>query len=182
MKKLLVLMLVLGMASVANATLTLDITGGASDIGVASDVTFYPADNTNTFVVVDTTPGRTLTGGALTEDAPEASNVQSSNVISVLYPGALTSINAAISTAYGDTVSSDGIMGGLGTAVSAGVDAGLYMDSYVLGGGDAYVYLVHTPDWANYTAIDKQWVPEPATVVMLGLGGLFMLRRRKYNK
>jgi len=65
-------------------------------------------------------------------------------------------------------------------SVQPGVHFEISVYGYVL--GDTYTIELYASDWA--TLLDSWYVhrvaiPEPLTVALLGLGGLFLLRRRK---
>jgi hypothetical protein len=77
--------------------------------------------------------------------------------------------------AYGDTMSSDPSGSSLRTAVTQGR---IYQNGSVVGTDDLVLTDANGDPWVTgtkYTAI----VPEPATVAILGLGSLVLLRRRR---
>jgi hypothetical protein len=77
--------------------------------------------------------------------------------------------------AYGDTMSSDPSGSSLRTAVTTGR---IYQNGSVVGTDDLVLTDANGNPWVSgtkYTAI----VPEPATVAILGLGSLVLLRRRR---
>ena len=165
MKKVLILMLVLGMASLASATLQfVDPASSGSNLSIESTALFVFADSTYIFVVADTT-GTVPSGGGLTAAAPDNSGWAGS--ISGTYPGANTAIATLLSL-----TAVDGMWGDF-TQATGSKAAGIYADSITWAG---ITYLVGTKDFTTYTLLDT--IPEPMTVALLGLGGLF-LRRRK---
>jgi hypothetical protein len=162
MKKLLVLMLVLGMATAANATviswsvdsLTLDINATAVVNLVADDATGYDIKSVGATAgavasIVDIDPlaaaGQDATATALADPYLGWWNILSADSTG-------TPMNSIVSGNHFDVT-----IKGLATGTYA-----INSDYY------------GTNDVLNITV-----VPEPATVALLGLGGLFLLRRRK---
>ncbi len=187
MKKLLILMLVLGLASVANA-ITLKISVGGIVDPPDSTINIMPsdylildihctsgynsaADNQYFALVCDTTAG-TITGGVcLIPPAPS-----------------LSAMNGPSAVAAGWTLpdSEDGPWGGIaGNPAGEVAPPGKYFDEFLfhcIKEGDVVIKLYTTPDGGlPYTLQDTQiihQIPEPASMLLLGLGGL-LLRRRK---
>ena len=183
MKKLLILVFVLGMASLASAAMNLQISvGGDTSVSVTSvavcgnltlDIT-----NTDNFVepddlcyfglIVKSGPG-TISGGIVTAAA-------SSATFFFTDPDDQATLAAYLGGA--------GIYGLIASWTTGTYDGGKYFDSINYrcdGPGAVWVWLITTPDFETYTVIDSlivNQIPEPATIALLCLGGL-MLRRRK---
>ena len=166
MKKLLVLMLVLGMASLASAAL---------DLTIGSDT-----DGTSNW------DGVKLLGGGLTIDAVLANSV-TDYTLQVDLTGDLTLVTSSVVFADGwmfgnlftggdpgDGATSANLTAGDFNAKPAGFGAftGLGVN------GDLGTITLTSTDFTGVIGSAIITVPEPMTMVLLGLGGLF-LRRRK---
>jgi hypothetical protein len=187
MRKLVILMLVFGIASAANAALHISVGGNtnpkSSDIwltvsqeitiDVWSDAIMKAGDDLAGYAIVSNTQLGAMTAGAITTKyAPLSGFVLYQDAVSSGFPG----------LAAGDN-------GPWGTMLFTGevpqVDAGdVIIDGIILhckGPGDVTIKLYST-DWGTAQLLDSviiHQVPEPMTVALLGLGGLFLLRRRK---
>jgi len=184
MKKLLVLMLVLGMASLANADLQISVGGDKNPAD--SEYTLLPSEELfldiwtdavipnltggTWMLVVDTTlgsitPGRGLLSPPQTVYGTPPYTAQAPLVIP---PVGLEGI-WGIYVAFGD------------------IAAGTMMYDEIIfhceALGDATIYLMDAPDGSPasiiYDSVVIHQVPEPMTVLLLGLGGLFLRRRKK---
>ena len=170
MKKLLILMLVLGLASSASAlTVTLDPTGsgnhsaGSVVINVVSDSDLL--GHTSYIAVVDDTYGGF------------------SSVVKLDAAGSSASV-----TDYGpyetwDYVYGIEAMGASGDPDFTSVEDGTQFVATIAFTGaaigqDVTVELLNS-SLAKIDSYTIQGIPEPATIALLGLGGLFLLRRRK---
>ena len=186
MKKLLVIMLVLGLASAANAielkisvngevdipdsqvnicpsdVLTLDIWG--SGYSTPAEDAWYIA------LVVDTTTGSITGGQAIIPPAPDWSTIYGQSAAADYFP------------CLGPT--EDGPWGEVSAPPGGTAGPGVYFDRFdfhCVAEGDAVVRLIGTQDFGNCTVFDTliiHQVPEPASMLLLGLGGLLLRRRR----
>ena len=184
MKKLLILMLVLGLASVASATLQISINGVLEPID--SEINICPSDMLILDVWTDSviSPGvgegywalvcnpaeGTITNGGLT-----------TNVVPKYQP-----LSGVIGAYQGGIVGSEtGVFGGIVmTGELPQIDAGdvIYddMDFHCLLEGDTVISL-YFDIYGDAQLVDQvtiHQIPEPASMLLLGLGGL-LLRRRK---
>lgn len=155
MKKLLVLMLVLGLATAANAV-TYDLSGDTMTATgtISVDVTGATADVYLALVI--SSPGGlgTFTKGTYA-------------------PSMTGSVMAA--TVNGDA----GEIWAFGTIPEELYQDGSWLTAAWSGAStNATITVYSTPDGLSYTFLDSVLVPEPMTIALLGLGGLF-LRRRK---
>ena len=164
MKKLLILTLVLGMASMASGSIVLVNPAGTPTINIVGD---GAEESASFFFVAD------------------SGDVDAGTMV---YPGTLASIiDQSGETGYPDMLAACESLHGL-TAVS-GIDLvgffdGTYPPASTEGTLATYtalttvdVYLLSTVDFSMVSS--AMGVPEPMTIALLGLGGLFLLRRRK---
>ena len=162
MKKLLVLMLVLGLVSAANAVLSLSVNSG--DPG--EEITINPSDEIILDVSSDNSDGYSFWMYVYDIPVRTLSNPR-------LMQGNISAINLMGTFGgydyFGVTIADSG-----GALVPG---TGFEVDFHCDGPGDVLVELLAFSDYALLdTLVIHQ--PEPMTIALLGLGGLF-LRRRK---
>jgi hypothetical protein len=173
MKKLLVLMLVLGMATAANATVQLYIDG--SPIGSSLDVV------TGTTLTIQVYSDEVANwGGYLMLDDPGSDGALSNpqTYAAAGNMGSMTPYSYA-GWGYGYTVTTSDS----GGATQAGVQHSADWDTTSLDVGDSATVSLYDGRVSSYTPVDTLAltviIPEPMTIGLLGLGGLFLVRRRK---
>ncbi|MHC4546167.1 MAG: PEP-CTERM sorting domain-containing protein [Planctomycetota bacterium] len=173
MKKLLVLMLVFGMTSIASATITSlmnvqDDGGGMFSIQIPN--LNNVDDGLGGYWALIGNSSYPVIGGAIAATIPSYFVTLSS----VLGDAGDTGLFA-----YGI-----GRWGAFGTTTPTySTSPAVYADSFSIGpytGGEFNLYLYAiADDLSSVTLINTYYIPEPMTIALLGLGGLFLLRRRK---
>lgn len=169
MKKLLVLMLVLGMASMATAGLSFAtssatiLVGGTTTVGLTTDVAVAGGSLTNIVgYYAGSVASLSVAGGAAVTPGMDTVNAQ-----------------AAPYVGYFQTI--------MGTTTAGGFLLDDEIVSATLTGLSAGTYTIYVYDGASWTSppgptgsftLTVNAIPEPMTIGLLGLGGLF-LRRRK---
>lgn len=168
MKKLLVvLVLVLAMTSGANAVLTLKLVdNGNETFGIKSTTNYAAMDDMYYCAITTAVPYPH--GGAVLAAAPGYPNTWG------------TSVNDdAVTNGAPLPAGENGVWGYVGDAMGVPVAAGLYIDQIQGKYGQLVTLYMISADWTQVSVLDRvTLIPEPATVMLLGLGGL-LLRRRK---
>ena len=165
MKKLLVLALVLGVASLANAGLAFTVGG----VEYASGST-VAIDGQTTIGLVNDTEFDGVPDVAYIEVAPGAEVVGSGTVGTVL-PGTWSIVDYGLSYGLYYWQISNTV---------AGVGDSLVGTMFTVDVAGPTTLNVYQSDWATIIgSIELASIPEPMTMGLLGLGGLFLARRKK---
>lgn len=173
MKKLLAILLVLGMASLASAAMTLSAPTGINEsdivqIVIGNDDEAGAIDHFAGFLAVDTSGPGELTGNF--SYAPGALyGGYGGSVYYGVTPGSLTGLP------YDADLMLCDITDGTPTAQPDG-DL-MYVEFHCTGLGDVTVNLLDF-SFGEVLSVTIQQVPEPMTLSLLGLGGLLLRRRR----
>ena len=170
MKKLLVLTLVLGMATMASATLTI----------VADAVELMPSD-TNTLSVVAEggelgSPVWLNIEGLGIMDATEADNLVQDDLGIPDFGIFVIDLGSAVG--YDQTILLDFLIPGTTINILEQGTAADFISFHCEGEGDVLITLLNGDTMEVLDTLTISQIPEPMTLALLGLGGLF-LRRRK---
>jgi hypothetical protein len=181
MKKLLALFLILGLASVASATLQISVNGDKEPVD-SEIILLGPSDE----LILDIWTDSIISAGNGEVVAWELVVAPADGSIS----GGVSLIPEAGVTIFDDVTGfeaepgTNGVWGGIAmTGQVPQIDAGATIYDDILfhcnGLGDAVVKL-YVGDFVTWDLVDSVVIhqPEPMTIALLGLGGLF-LRRRK---
>jgi hypothetical protein len=174
-KKLIFFMLVVGIASAANA-MTLKLSMGDADTVDVDAISAYTMGDDTYFFVGGYTSEVTVSGGTIGIKEPIGPVPMDSMIWGDAWIPELPPPPPPDPLMNGKW----GFIGAIGPS-NAGT--GTYVDEidWVLVGGATYaeIYLIGTADFMTYTTLDTITVPEPMTIALLGLGGLMILRRRR---
>jgi hypothetical protein len=188
MKKLLALVLVLGMASMANAALTLSVSrdgGQTYEPAVSSEITLLVSETIWIGIGNDASvPG----GWVAAPGIPAPGNVPNElgewtgNHLIYSPPGLTTASATWVADYYG-TIYYDLDYWSLNNSVPStvpsepGVVFGL--EFHCKGVGDVDIVLPSDPFGNPEAILTIHQIPEPMTMALLGLGGLALIRRRR---
>ena len=163
MRKLLIFMLVLGIASIANATYVLSYDGS---IDVSTDSSGGPWEDY--WILVCPTVDAVISGGTNTT-ALDLSQVWT----------------AEVASDYTVPAGQDGTVGVIAsstlTATFTGVTDTLILENFTVtwqSGKTETTATLYRTDGSTNTYESSLLIPEPMTIMLLGLGGLFLRRRR----
>jgi hypothetical protein len=183
MKKMLALVLVLAVAGLANAAMNLQISVGGNTalteatVSPGSTLTleitnagnYVQPDDFAGFGLVVISGSGTISGGGVTAAAPSASGFDTD-----------PANQADLAALFGGA----GVYGTIASWTAGTFSGGQYFNGITFtctGPGDVIIRLITTPDFENFSTADSlvvHQIPEPITMSLLGLGGLF-LRKRK---
>ena len=177
MRKLLVLLLVLGMASVASAALTIDVNGQTNP----GAITLMPSDYV--WISISSKMGGALKdmyNATLGITDPSGQNYSAlaswTGLVNVYIPPAIPeAYGMLLSPQLAYAVNSYARVAGIMPAAGTGFEFQLHCE----GPGDVLVKLTDLRDLSGDILLIHQIIPEPMTMVLLGLGGLSLIRRRR---
>ena len=187
MKKLLVLMLVLGMASLANADLQISVNGNKNpadsqymllpsqtlSLDIWTDALIEPGVGEGYWAMVAQTSHASITGGVVLPVDEGIVIMDWDPEIIGPFPGTLPG--------------EKGVTGGIALTRLTSIEPDTTIYDEILfhceAPGDVTIRLLWTTDFETSALVDSvvihQIVPEPATITLLGFGGLLLRRRRR---
>jgi hypothetical protein len=188
MKKLLALVLVLGMASMANAALTLSVSrdgGQTYEPGVSSDIYLLPSETIWIGIGNDASPqggwvaapGIPAPGGVVSELGEWTGNVQ------IYSPPAIAGASATWVKEYWGAVYYDldywSLINAEPTTTPSEPGVAFGLEFHCLAPGDVDIVVGAGPLDNPEAILTIHQIPEPMTMALLGLGGLALIRRRR---
>ena len=185
MKKLLIFMLVLGMASMVNATLQISVGGNPEPVD--SQIVVAPSG----YLSLDIWTDAEISPGvgewniwALAADVAKATI--SGGVSLIADPGVVIMDDARNVGGLMLPDAENGVFGMLALATLPSIAAGTTIFDEIVfhceSLGDVTVTVYGSPDAVVFTPLDSvviHQIPEPMTIALLGLGGLLLRRRKK---
>jgi len=175
MKKLLTLFLVLGLSSMASAlTVNLSLDGSTS-MGTTLDVDIADVGTAISLGIISDTAGQVyFTALVMNKGSATISNVVNTTKAGDL--GAVADYSGTTQYLYALTIGGTTVLPAVGVQFTFDLtpDSDLVVD-------DTFDFWITVPDDSNGTpgqVVTVTIVPEPMTILLLGIGGLF-LRRRK---
>ena len=193
MKKLLIFMLVLGMASLANATLQISVNGVMEPADTT--INLLPSETVSldiwTDAAIDSTPASWHLLWAMVVDVTVGTigpPLYGGGVILSPYntdPGYALYSMASASGQMPEGAGSDGVWGAATRSSVSAPALAVIFDEIIFhceAEGDATISIYSLASdgvtWNFQDAVTIHQIPEPMTVMLLGLGGLFLRRRR----
>ena len=184
MKKLLTLMLVLGMASLANAALTLQISVDGNLEPVDSEIYVIPSETIylDIWTTADITPG--VGEGYYALACSTADATISGGVVN--FPGepGLSIEDDPVGVGIPVPAGHNGVWGMIALSTVSEIPAGTILFNEIgfhceWAPNDVMVTLYDADTMEILDTVTIHQIPEPATMALLSLGGLLLLRRRK---
>jgi len=183
MKNLIIVLMVLSMATIASAALQISINGDRTD-----GATIYPSVTLSLGIYTDAALAATYTDYFVLTVNVTAGFIDYLTGVPVVADDGMSVEHTMDAITFAspllDGMSENGVGGGLAFFVLPGVQAGTQLfDGFVFHceGPSVAMINLYTTDFSTLVLVDQAIVyqiPEPMTLGLLGLGGLF-LRRRK---